>query len=139
MNPDLSPMHWLSLCFKDVYLETSYVEEQERKSVRPRRMAALVAGVLISVMWALSFLGIQPIPLDLDRIAVLSITFLGGVALFYVLEGSRHFLRYRLTLNLALFLLFSAFLIGALSLVPPASLAVSGLALVIVHTLATDQ
>ena len=134
MNPDATPMHRLSLRFKDVGLETAYVEEQERKSAWPRRMAALVAGVTISVVWALSFLGIQPIPLDLDRIAVLSITFLGGTTLFYVLEGSRHFLRYRLALNLALFLLFSAFLIGALSLVPPASLAVSGLALVIVHT-----
>ena len=71
MNPGTAPMHRLGL-------EKSYVEEQERKSVRPRRMAALVAGVLISVMWALSFLGIQPIPLDLNRIAELSITFLGG-------------------------------------------------------------
>ena len=51
-----------------------------------------------------------------------------------MLEGSRHFLRYRLVLYLTFFLLISAFLIGVIALLPPASLAVSGLALVIIHT-----
>ncbi len=127
-------MHRHSLCFKDVDLEAAYIEEQERKSVRPRRMAALIAGVVISVVWALSFLGIQQFHLDPDRVAALAIPFLGGITLFYVLEGSRHFLRFRLTLYLTFFLSMFAILIGVLSLMPPASLAVSGLALVIIHT-----
>ena len=134
MNPDVAPMHRLSLRFKDADLETSYVEEQERKSVRPRRMAALVAGVFVAAMWALSFLGIQRFHLDPDRVAALVFPFLGGVILFYVLEGSRHFLRYRLVLYLTFFLLMFAILIGVLSLMPTASLAVSGLVLVIIHT-----
>lgn len=82
MNPDTAQMNRLSLRFKDVDLETAYVEEQERKSVRPRRMAALIAGVVISVMWALLFLRIQQFPLDPDRVAALAIPFLGGVTLF---------------------------------------------------------
>ena len=132
MIPDAAPMHRLSLRFKDVDLETSYVEVQERKSARPRRMAALIAGVFISVMWALAYLRIPQFPLDLDRVTALVIPFLVGVTLFYVLEGSRHVLRYRLALYLTLFLLFFAILIGVMSLMPPASLAVSGLALVII-------
>ena len=134
MNPDAAPMHRLSLRFKDVALETAYVEEQERKSVRPRRMAALVAGVSISVVWALSFLGIQRFHLDPDRVSLLAIAFLIGISFFYMFEGSRHFWRYRLLVYLILFLLLFAILIGVLLLMPPASLAVSGLALVIIHT-----
>ena len=134
MNPDVAPMHRVSLRFKDVDLETAYVEEQERKSARPRRMTALIAGIAVSVVWALSFFGIQRFYLDPDRVAALVIPFLGGVTLFYLLEGSRYFLRYRPVLYLTFFLLLFAILIGVFSLMPPASLVVSGLALVIIHT-----
>ena len=52
MKPDTIPMHRLSLRFKDAGLETAYVEEQERKAARPRRMGAVgqqhaVAAVLV--------------------------------------------------------------------------------------------
>ena len=136
MKPDTIPMHRLSLRFKDTGLETNYVEEQERKAARPRRMGALIAGVCVAVVWTLALLRIQRIylDLDLDRISVLSIAFLVSATLFYVFEGSRHFLRYRLVLSLTFFLLLSAILIGGISLLPPASLAISGLAWVIVHT-----
>jgi class 3 adenylate cyclase len=134
MIPDVAAMHRLSLRFEDAALEAAYVEEQERKAARPRRMGALVAGACVSVVWALAFLRVQPLPLDLDRVSVLSIAFLVAATLFYVFEGSRHFLRYRLALNLTFFLLVSAFLMGGISLLPPASLVISGLAWVIVHT-----
>lgn len=134
MNPDPAMMHPLSLRFADADLETSYVEELELKAQRPRRLTALFAGVLVSVVWVLAMMGIQPAHLNLSRVSMLCITFLGSAALFYVFQDSRYYLRYRSTFYFSFFLLVAIFLIGVISLLPPASLAISGLALMIVHT-----
>jgi len=127
-------MHRLSLRFIDADLEASYVHEQERKARRPRRMTAVIAGVCVSIACVLAILGIRPVPLDPVRVAVLCVAFVGVATLFYMLEGSRHFALHRPLFDLVFFVLVSAFIIGAVSLLPPSSLAISGLALVVVHT-----
>ncbi len=134
MNPAATTMHRLSLRFADADLEALYVDEQELKARRPRRLSALFAGILVSVVWMLAMIGIQPAHLDLNRVSVLCFIFLGTAILFYVFEGSRLFLRHRSAFYLSFFLLIAVFLIGLISLLPPTSLAISGLALLVVHT-----
>jgi class 3 adenylate cyclase len=127
-------MNRLSLHFADAKLEAAYVEEQEQKSVRPRRMAALIAGGCVALVWTLMALGLQVGALDTGRMTLVAAGFLVFISLFYLNQDNQSPLGKAMMLYISGLMLFPMFVMSVIVILPPASLLTSGLALIIVHT-----
>ncbi len=130
---DPAKMNRLTLRFADADLERTYLEEQARKTRRVVRLAALWAGGILLINWALQGVIFPNLPNPHTRVALPFTLMLGVLLTGYLLAGGNNYLRYHQRVIGVGMMLLALGVIGWVSTLPRQIMIVTGLPLIILH------